>query len=83
MEGFYFLVAAAWIVGALYTFGLRWMIRKYEHWEPERNLEHVLNNSLFTILIWPFVLGVLHAPAFVDRKHAERNKKHGDRLQSG
>lgn len=75
MEGFYFLVAAAWIIGALYTFGLRWMIRKYEQREPERNLEHVINNSLLTILLWPFMLGMLPAPAFADKEHAERNKK--------
>lgn len=71
----YLVIGFIWAIGWLYTLGVRWMVSEYERWKPEKDREKRFNNFLLTIFIWPFVLGMLHAPAFIDKEWADHNKK--------
>ena len=75
MKDAYVIIAFLWVVGWLYTRGLAWMVSKYEHWESEHVLERKSSNEMWTFFAWPWVLGLLHAPAFIDKKFASRNKQ--------
>ena len=74
MKDIYIALAFLWVIGVLYTGGLRWMVGEYEKWD-KKNSEDPISSLMGLVFIWPFLLGTMHAPAFIDKEWKEHNER--------